>query len=72
VTSVEGAIQRTLNGQTAGEVYQRDEIVQRVHVQGDLLRLANAAPTVPDSETFVLGVHFIAETAGIHASDGRR
>jgi quinolinate synthase len=55
-----------------GHFYQRDEVVQHADFLGDSFQLANAAQTVPNSETIVFcGVHFMAETADILARPGQ-
>ena len=55
-----------------GHFYQRDEVVQHADFLGDSFQLANAAQTVPDVEAIVFcGVHFMAETADILASEGQ-
>lgn len=49
-----------------GHHYQRDEIIRWADYQGDSLKLARTAATLPDVRYFVFcGVHFMAETADI-------
>jgi len=56
-----------------GHFYQRDEVVQHADFLGDSFQLANAAQTVPDAEAIVFcGVHFMAETADILATEGQQ
>jgi quinolinate synthase len=56
-----------------GHFYQRDEVVQHADFLGDSFQLANAAQTVPTAETIVFcGVHFMAETADVLATDSQR
>ena len=55
-----------------GHFYQRDEVVQHADFLGDSFQLANAAQTVPNAEAIIFcGVHFMAETADILASEGQ-
>ncbi len=55
-----------------GHYYQRDEVVRHADFVGDSFQLANAAQSRPEAEAIVFcGVHFMAETADILASEGQ-
>jgi len=56
-----------------GHHYQRDEVIRHADVTGDSFKLAQHAARHPDAEFIVFcGVHFMAESADVLASDRQR